>query len=166
MKRRNYLKATGGIAGLGLLGTVPVAASGHQNTPPGATNDRGNWIRGQSELVTVNSVEEKTSDPSAPNFEEEFTYWKVTFETQTYDTWVYREPGRLGGGNFVLKDLDGATQSAFWYGVTAPDSDGIQHEIEHVGQAIQYFETDDGWMELTAKFSNGQLREVNGVEPE
>lgn len=166
MKRRNYLKLTGGIVGLGLLGTVPVGATEHHSTPPEATNDRGNWIRGHSEPVTVYSVEEKTSDPSASNFDEEFTYWKVTFEPQTFDTWVYREPARLGGSNYVLEDLGGWTWDDFWYGVTAPDDDGIQHEIVHEGQAIQYFETESGWMELTAKFDDGQLLEVNGVEPE
>lgn len=166
MKRRHVLKVAGSIAGAGLVGAVPVGAESHTGTAPGRTNDRGNWIRGRSELVDVVSVEEKTSDPSADNFEDEFTYWRVTFDTLTYDTWVYREPARLGGGNYVVEGVGGAERGSFWYGVTAPDGNGIQHEIVHEGQAIQYYDTPGGWMELTATFEDGDLLDVNGVEPE
>lgn len=155
---------------MGLVGVQPAAAGNHATNPPGRTNDRGNWIRGESDLVEVLSVEEKTSDPSQSNFEEEFTFWKVTYESQSWDTWVYREPARLGGGNFVFEPDSCWTTDAFWYGVSAPDSDGIQHEIFHRGQATQYFDTDDcgegGWTEITAQFENGDLLHVNGVEPE
>lgn len=167
MRRRNFVTIGGSIVGLGLVGVTPALADDHDSpdTPPGATNAHGNWIRGQADDVTVTEVLERTADPEASNFEEEFTFWRVTFEEQTYDTWVYREPSRLGGGNFVLDNLSGATSDRFWYGVTAPDGDGIQHEIVHDGQAIQYFETPNGWTELTAKFDDGELEDVNGVEP-
>lgn len=166
MNRRRMLQATGGIVGLGIIGTVPVTANETTDHPPGQTNDRGNWIRGQSELVDVVSVEEKTSDPSQDNFDEEFTFWKVTFAQQTFGTWVYREPDRLGGGNFVLDPEDDLDSDSFWYGVSAPDNKGVQHEIVHDGQAIQYFDTDEGWTELTAQFDDGELQHVNGETPE
>lgn len=171
MQRRNILKLTAGIVGFGIVGVNPVAAGSHPSNPPGQTNDRGNWIRGKSELVNVLTVEEITSDPTASNFEEEFTYWKVSYEPQSWDTWVYREPARLGGGNFVWEVGACYTFSgSFWYGVSAPDNDGIQHEIVHDGQATQYFDTADcgggGWTEITAQFADGQLLHVNGVEPE
>ena len=168
MRRRNFVRIGGSIAGLGVLGATPAFGAEHNppEYPPGKTTHRGNWIRGQAEDVEVTSVVKETSDPDASNFEEEFDYYVVHFEEQTYDTYVYREPARLGGGNFVSEYDNYVTSSAFWYGVTGQDSEGIQHEIVHDGQVIQYFETKDGWTELTAKFDDGELIDVNGVEPE
>lgn len=169
MHRRDVLKSSGGIIGLGVLGVTPavVRGQGPPEHPPGATNDRGNWIRGRAEELNVTEVLEQTANPSAPNFEEAFTFYRVTYGDVTFDTWVYREPARLGGGNFVLENLGGLTQNRSWLGVSAPDGDGIQHEIVHQGQVSQYFETDDGWMSLIAQFDgHGDLQEVNGVSPE
>lgn len=163
--RRGFLRVAGGLAGLGAVGVTPVAAQGPPAHPPGRTNDRGNWPRGEAEELAVSEVLARTADPAADNFEEAFTFYRVTFEPVTYDTWVYREPSRLGGGNFVADELGGVTSSRFWHGVSAPDEDGIQHEIVHTGPADQYFETDDGWRSLVARFADGELLEVNGVEP-
>jgi hypothetical protein len=159
------LQLSGSIAGLGIVGINPAVAQGPPENPPGRTNDRGNWIRGRAEELQVTEVVAQTSDPNAGNFEEEFTFYRITYEPVTYDTWVYREPSRLGGGNFVSDDLGGATSDRFWYGVTGPDADGIQHEIVHDGPADQYFETEDGWRSLIARFDDGELLRVNGVEP-
>lgn len=162
------LRLGGSIIGLGIVGATPALAQGQEpaRNPPGATNDRGNWMRGRAEELEVTEVLEQTSNPDAANFEEEFTFYRVTYEAVEFGTWVYREPSRLGGGNFVLEFDPEAGSNRFWYGVSAPDSDGIQHEIVHTGQASQYFETGDGWKSLIAQFDDqGNLQNINGVEP-
>lgn len=131
-----------------------------------ANNGKGNSARSVAEPVEITSVEAEVSDPDAANFDDEFTYYTVRFEEIEYDTWTYREPVRLGGnGDFV--DETGGTADAFWFGVTAPDEDGIQTEIEHKGQVSMYYETEDGDVySIIAQFNGkGELLHVNGVEP-
>lgn len=144
-------------------GFAPVGAQ--NGNGQGASPDRSNSLRSVAEPVEVNSIEKNTSDKTDENFDEEFTFYKVTFEETAYDKWVYREAARLGGDNFVADDPD--TSSAFWYGVSAPDGNGVQHEINHKGQVTQYFVTDDGVKSLTAQFNGqGELLHVNGVSPQ
>lgn len=163
-KTRTLTTALALALALGMMAGPSLAdQSDGQGEPDRA--DSGNSLSSESEPLRVIEVLEQTSDPSQGNFEEEFTFYKVTYQEVSYDTWVYREPARLGGDNFVLEGLD-ATSNSFWYGVSAPDENGIQHEIVHQGQAIQYFDTSDGWESLTAQFDNGELLDVNGVEPQ
>lgn len=133
-----------------------------------AAPERGNWLTSVATPLEVTEVLAQTSDPAAANFEEEFTFYRVTFaEPVTFDTWVYREPARgFGETNFVL-ELDGTlTWDRFWFGVSAPDQDGIQHEIVHQGQVNQYFILGDQVWSLKAQFDGqGNLLHVNGVTP-
>lgn len=129
-----------------------------------ASPEKGNSMRSEAQPVTVTSVEAEVSDPSASNFEEEFTYYVVRFEDVEFDKWMYREPARLGGGENHVAEFS-TTWDAFWFGVTAPDSEGIQHKINHKGQATQYFmDTEGNVYSLTAQFNGkGELLHVNGV---
>lgn len=147
------------------VGFAPVGAQ--NGNGQGASPDRGNSLRSVAEPVDLEEgdVEVEQSDPSASNFEEEFTFYKVAFEEITYDKWVYREAARLGGDNFVADSP--STSDAFWYGVSSPDGNDIQHEISHKGQVTQYFVTDDEVKSLTAQFNGqGELLHVNGVSPQ
>lgn len=164
------LMALGLMAGAVMADEHPGAGEGSdQATPPdhatqsgGQTQYQGNSLAARAEPVADVNVTVLESDPDKDNFEEEFTYYRVDYEEVTYDTWVYREPSRLDE-DFVLEDLDGATSSTFWFGVSAPGSSGVQHAITHNGEVTQYFEVDDGkWKSLTAEFSDGELQTVNG----
>lgn len=129
-------------------------------------DERHNNLRSKADPIELDEgdVVAKTSDPAQDNFDEEFVFWRVDHGKE-YDRAVYRESARLGPDNFCLT---GSEVGAFWFGVSAPDEDGVQHEIDHQGQATLYFEVDDGeWLSLTAQFDGqGNLRDVNGVEPE
>lgn len=150
-----------------LLATaVPVDAN--NGNGQGGSSDRGNSYASEADPLEVTEVTEQTSDPGQSNFEEEFTFYRVTYEEVTYDEWVYREPARLGGSNFTLSGLDNATSDRFWYSISAADSDGVQHEIAHQGRVTQYFvnEDEDEVRSLTAQFNGqGELQHVNGVTP-
>lgn len=105
-------------------------------------------------------VEVKTADSSEANFENDFTYY-VVHHDQEYESAIYREPARLGGENV---ELSGSTVGSFWLGVSAPDENGIQSEINHQGMVTLYMETEDGWKSLEAQFDGeGELQSVNGV---
>ncbi len=133
----------------------------------GKGQGQGNSLRSEATPAVVTSVEAEVSDPDAGNFEEEFTYYVLRFEGLPYDTWTYREPVRLGGENFVVEGEDESI-NAFWFGVSAPDGDGIQHQVHHKGQVSMYYETAGGdVVSLIAQFNGkGELLHVNGVAPE
>lgn len=155
MKRRRFVKYGGSIATLGLFGTQPVLA-----------NNNSNQRRSEANLVDLSpgDVVEQTSDPDASNFEEEFPFWRVDHGI-TYDTAKYREPVRTGPGVVEL----GGSSGSYWFGVSAPDSEGIQHRIVHTGQTSLYLkESDtDEWKELRLQFDGqGNLLNVNGVSPQ
>ncbi len=127
--------------------------------------ERGNSLRSEATLIDLEEgdVEIQVSDESAANFDEEFTYYVVRGLPE-YDRAIYREPARLGGQNVELGGWDGGS---FWFGVTAPDENGIQHPIEHKGQVSLYLEVDGEWQWLKVQFNGkGELLSVNGVEPE
>lgn len=133
-------------------------------TPALAKND--NSRRHEAEPVELESgdVVELVSDPGAGNFDEEFTYWRVDHGV-AYDESEYREPARTGPDVF---ELDGSDVGSFWFGVSAPDEDGIQHEFDHKGQVALYMkESETGeWKSLKAQFDGkGDLLHVNGIEP-
>lgn len=151
MYRRRVLQTTGSIVGLGALGANTALA-----------ND--NRRRNEAELVELSpgDIEVQTSDPDASNFEEEFTYYVVRFGFE-YDEAEYREPARTGPEVF---GLGGSGAGAFWFGVSAPDGDGIQHEVQHRGQVSLYLRVGDEWREIRAQFNGrGELVNVNGVRP-
>ena len=129
-------------------------------------NGQGNSARSIATPAEITSVTAETSDPEATNFEEEFTYYVVRFEEIEHVQWTYREPARLGGQNHDV-GWEG-TSDAFWFGVSAPDDDGIQHEILHRGQVSMYYETAGGDVySIVAQFNGkGELLHVNGVSPE
>lgn len=77
---------------------------------------------------------------------------------QSFRRWTYT----------TLYTLGGFSGGSFWFGVTRPDSDGIQHEIEHKGQVALYMRdsTTGDWRSLKAQFDGqNELLHVNGVEP-
>ncbi len=125
---------------------------------------QGNSARSVAEPATITSVEAEVSNPGAGNFDEEFTYYVVRFEEIDHVHWTYREPSRLGGNNHSVA-WEGLSD-AFWFGVSAPDINGIQHEIEHKGQVSMYYETEDGDVySIIAQFNGkGELLSVNGVK--
>jgi hypothetical protein len=149
-----------------ILAMTLVAGAAMANNGNGHANGKGNSARSVAEPAVITSVEAEVSDPGATNFEEEFTYYVVRFEEINHTEWTYREPTRLGGNGDVSMDWDG-TSSAFWFGVSAPDANGIQHEIEHKGQVSMYYETEDGAVySIIAQFNGkGGLLHVNGVKP-
>ncbi len=107
-------------------------------------------------------VEAKTASESEANFDSDFTYYTVNHGFD-YETAIYREPARLGGENV---ELAGHTGGTFWLGVSAPDENGAQSEINHQGKTTVYLETEDGWKSLEAQFDGqGELQHVNGVTP-
>jgi hypothetical protein len=124
----------------------------------------GNSARSVAEPATITSVEAEVSNPAAANFEEEFTYYVVRFDPIDHVHWTYREPARLGGSNTSVAWA--GTSNAFWFGVTAPDSQGIQHNFDHKGQVSMYYETADGDVySIIAQFNGkGELISVNGVK--
>lgn len=160
MYRRHILKASGGIISLGVLGATPALAH------------KDNHRRSEAELVDLDpgDVVEKTSDPSQSNFDEQFTFWRVNHGID-YDESEYREPARTGPEVF---HGGGSSVGANWFGVSAPDEDGIQHPIDHKGEAAWYLGVDtdddgeaDEWYELRAQFNGkNELLNVNGVEPQ
>lgn len=146
-----------------VMAVAPVGA----NNGNGNASEKGNSLRAVAEPVELEEgdVEVKTSDPSASNFDEEFTYYVMRHGVE-YDRAVYREPARLGGENF---DLTGSDVGSFWFGVSAPE-DGVQHKIDHQGQVSLYFvvenEGEDEVRSLKVQFNGqGELLHANGVEP-
>lgn len=131
-----------------------------------ANNGKGNSARSVAEPAVITEVSAEVADPSAGNFEEEFTYYVVRFEEINHTDWTYREPARLGGNGDFITPWVGAS-SAFWFGVTSPDDNGIQHEIDHKGQVSMYYTTADGEIvSIIAQFNGkGELQHVNGVAP-
>lgn len=156
MERRKFARIGGSIAALGVLGVEPVLA-GH--------ND--NSRRRQAEPVELEpgDVVAIRSDQSQDNFDKEFTYWRVDHGVEFTES-EYREPARTGPDVF---HLDASDVESFWFGVSAPDGDGIQHEVNHKGQVAFYMKErgSDDWKSLKAQFDGrGDLLHVNGVEPE
>jgi hypothetical protein len=149
-----------------ILAMTLLAGAALANNGNGHANGKGNSARSVAEPAVITSVEAEVSNPDADNFDEEFTYYVVRFEDIDHVGWTYREPARLGGNGDVSMDWD-ATSGAFWFGVSAPDADGIQHEIGHKGQASMYYETEDGDVySIVAQFNGkGELLHVNGVAP-
>lgn len=153
MKRRRLLRSAAGIAGVSIVGSTPVLGQGQ---------GRDNRRRSDAKQLDDITVEAEDSDSSASNFEEEFTYYVVRFPGE-YNFEEYREPARTGPDVFGL----GGSGDAFWFGVTAPDGEDIQHEIKHKGQAVLYLTDEDGdRYEIRAQFDGqGNLVHVNGVSP-
>jgi hypothetical protein len=151
------------VLALTMVAGAALANNGNGN---GNGNGQGNSARSVAEPVEVTSVEAEVSNPEAGNFEDEFTYYVVRFEEVDHVSWTYREPVRLGGDGDVVQDWE-ATSDAFWFGVTAPDENGIQSEVEHKGQVSMYFESEDGNVySIIAQFNGkGELKHVNGVAP-
>lgn len=158
MNRRGILRLAGSIGGLTAVGATPALANGRGQ-------NRSNKRRSDSERLDVSpgDIEEVQTDPEADNFEEEFTYWVVR-DIPEYDSAVWRGPARTGPENI---ELGGSDVGSFWVGVSAPDEDGIQHEVDHRGQESLYLHVGDDTYELRFQFDGrGTLRNVNGVEPE
>lgn len=153
------------VLALTLFAGAALANNGNGNGN-GHANGQGNSARSVAEPATIASVEAQASNPEAGNFEEEFTYYVVRFDDIDHIEWTYREPVRLGGNGDVSMNWD-ATSNAFWFGVSAPDNDGIQHEVKHKGQVSMYYETADGDVySVIAQFNGkGELKHVNGVAP-
>lgn len=155
MNRRHLLQTVAGITGLTIVGSSPALAQGKGK-------GRDNRRRRNAKKLDDITVEAEISNPDADNFEKEFTYYVVRFQGD-YNFEEYREPARTGPD---VLELSGSW-NAFWFGVTGPDDDGIQHEIQHKGQAVLYL-TDDNknWYEIRAQFDGkGSLVHVNGVSP-
>jgi hypothetical protein len=130
-------------------------------------NGQGNSARSVAEPAVITSVEAEVSDPDRANFEEEFTYYVVRFETiENVVNWTYREPA-VRGGNNDYSIVTSGSWSAFWFGVSGPDGSGIQHPVDHKGQVSMYYETQDGDVySIIAQFNGkGELLHVNGVRP-
>lgn len=162
--KRTLILAMAVVMALGMTGTALAQGQG-KGKGPSDRAERGNSLVAISEPAEIESVTAQTSNPDAVNFEDEFTFYRVDFEPVEYDRWVYREPSRLGSDNHVAGSPD-ATASAFWFGVTGPDADGIQHEIVHDGTVWSYYVDDEGSVKhLQAEFSDGELLHVNGVQP-
>jgi hypothetical protein len=137
--------------------------NGKGNAPDRANTNETLGFHERAEAVEVSEVRAEVADPTRANFDEQFIYYRVSYEEVTYENHLYREVNRLDG-NF---EFGAGTSSRFWFGVTGPDADGIQHQTVHpTGKAVQYFRTDEGWKHLTATFEDGRLVDVNGVEPE
>lgn len=156
MQRRRFVRIGGSIAALGALGAEPVLADHDDNSR-----------RSEAELVDLEpgDVVEQTADPSRDNFDEEFTFWRVDHGVE-YTESEYREPARTGPDVF---HLGGSDVGSVWFGVSAPDDDGIQHPIDHTGQVAWYLKEEGTgeWKELRAQFTGQhELLHVNGVEPE
>lgn len=108
-------------------------------------------------------VKAQAASESEANFESDFTYYEVSHGLD-YEEAIYREPARLGGDNV---ELSGSSTGSFWFGVSGPDEDGVQSEINHQGKTLLYLKTDEGWKSLEAQFNGeGELQHVNGVSPE
>lgn len=125
---------------------------------------RSNVLSLLSDPVTLEEgdVQAKTANESEANFDSDFTYYVVNHEVD-YDKAVYRETARLGGNNV---ELSGSTTGSFWFGVSAPNEEGMQSQINHQGKILMYLETEDGWKSLEAQFNGeGELQHVNGVSP-
>lgn len=134
---------------------------GHGPPPEGdegVCDERHNNLRSQADPIELDDgdVEEMTGTDDG----EAITYWVVRHDVE-HERAVYREPARLGPDNFCLADSD---TDSFWFGIAGPDLT----PIEHKGQTALYFEDESGdWHSLKVQFDGrGQLRHVNGVEPE
>ncbi len=162
--RRSSVLLLAVLLAIGMLMPPALAANdrGQGNDPD--RRARSNSLIAGSEPLDVSEVQEQSSDSNADNFEATFNFYRVTYEEISYDTWVYREPNRIGSDNHVVEGLGGATSNRFWYGVTERDEDGVQHEIVHDGTIWQYFETSQGWRHLKAEFDEGELLHVNGQQ--
>lgn len=155
MNRRRILQAAGGIVGLGVLGATPVAAG---------RNDNRRRRSAEPVALEPGDVVAQTADPSASNFDTAFTFWRVDHGV-SYSEAEYREPARTGPDVY---NLGGYAGGSFWFGVSAPDDQGIQHKIDHTGQVAFYMRdsTTGEWRSLKAQFNGkGDLLHVNGVEP-
>lgn len=126
---------------------------------------RSNILAMTSEPVELEEgdVEVQTASEGDANFESNFEYYKVDHGVD-YDKAIYREPARLGGDNV---ELSGDASGSFLFGVSGPNDEGIQSEVNHQGKTMLYLNTDDGWKSLEAQFNGeGELQHVNGVSPE
>jgi hypothetical protein len=153
MQRRKFVIGVGSLAAVG--------------ASPAVANHNNNRRRSEAEPVDLESgdVVAKTADPSQANFEEEFTYWRVDHGI-VYTESEYREPARTGPDVY---HLGGGDYESFWFGVSGPDDDGVQHEINHKGQ-VAFYMLEEGtgeWKSLKVQFNGkGELIHVNGVEPQ
>lgn len=142
-------------------------ASGQVQGPqdPPICDSKHNNLRGKATQIDINrdDIHVKKSDPDQDNFDEKFTYYRVDHDQGPFSQLVYREPARLGPENHCLGS---GSYDSFWFGVSAPGDDGIQHEITHEGKVSLYFqETDGDWKSLIAQFDGkGNLLRVNGVK--
>lgn len=149
------------LLALSLIAGPAVAKNGNGNGP-----DRDNSKRSEATPIDLDpgDIEVVTTDVGAANFDETFDYYVVRHGVE-YDEAVYREPARTGPDNFRLGESDAG---AFWFSVSAPDADGVQHRIDHRGQVAFFMkDADTGeWMSLKAQFNGkGELVHVNGVKP-
>lgn len=156
LSRRRALRIGGSIAAAGALGATPALADHNDNSR-----------RHEAEPVDLEPGDdvERTSDPSQSNFEEEFTFWRVDHGVEFTES-EYPEPARTGPDVF---HLGASSTGSFWFGVSAPDQNGIQHEINHTGQVAFYMleAGTDEWTSLKAQFTGtGDLLHVNGVAPQ
>ncbi|SNR31578.1 hypothetical protein SAMN06265360_1021 [Haloechinothrix alba] len=167
--RRIVLAGGATILALGVMAGPAVASGDGQGMSqgPDACDSQHNNLRGQADPVELEpgDVVTRTSDPEQDNFEAEFDFYRVDHGLTDFDETVYREPVRLGPDNYCLGASSGT--GSFWFGVTAPDGDGIQHKIDHKGKIWLYFDAEGGWKSLELQFDGkGQLRHANGVAPQ
>lgn len=162
MDRRHFVTSAAAVIGGSALVSGTVAGR-----PAAYGSGNSNRRRRDSEQLDLEEGDlvAEVADPDADNFEEEFTYWVVDLGIE-YDASNYRAPARLGPENH---ETGGSDVERYWFGVSAPDENGIQHEIDHRGQEVLYIreaETAD-WYEIRAQFDGrGNLRNVNGIKPE
>jgi hypothetical protein len=162
--RKSLTAALALVLAFGLMAAPAFANNGNGkgNAPDRVNTNETLGFHERAEAVEVSEVRAEVADPTRANFNEQFIYYRVTYEEITYESHLYREVNRLNG-NF---EFGAGTSSRFWYGVTGPDTDGIQHQVVHDGLVVQYFRTDEGWKHLTATFEEGRLVDVNDVKPE
>jgi hypothetical protein len=162
--RKSLTAALALVLAFGLMAAPAFGNNGNGkgNAPERANTTETLGFHERAEAVNVTEVRAEVADPTKVNFDDQFIYYRVTYEEVTYENHLYREVNRLDG-NF---EFGAGTSSRFWYGVSGPDEDGIQHQVVHDGTVVQYFRTEEGWKHLTATFEDGRLLEINDKEPE
>lgn len=149
--------------------TAPAVANngnGQGNAPERGNTSETLGFHENADPLAIEEVRPEVADPTRGNFDEQFIYYRVLHEEVTYSNRLYRETSRLDG-NFEFGE---GTSDRFWFGVSGPDTSGVQHEIVHDGVAVQYFREANAWRSLTASFSendfgHGLLTDVNGEGP-
>ncbi len=146
MRRMTTLLATT------LLAVGLVAAPASAKPDP----SKGNSQRSQATPVALDAgdIGFTTCDDGAVEF------YTIDHGFEEADGYTWREPARLGGGNYVSDG--GPTYGTLYLGVSGPECG----EVHHKGQVSVYYEVDGELYSIIAQFNGkGELIRVNGVRP-